>query len=404
MLGVQPGQPGHRIRAGQLGRYPLGQGGEISGVPAPGGSGLAVGQQLLAPVLTDGLQHGQPGLAAGRAVGRIRSAQQAGRHHSAQCFQLRGFPPWGTQPAPVQLRAGRADRGRRVQGGPAHEHRQLPEQLLLRPTQQVVAPGDRVAHGLLPGRQVVRALGQLGQRSVQPLQQPGRRQHRQPGRGQLQGQRDPVQPTADSGHGRAGRAVRGELDPGGGRPVQEQLRRGRGRQFARTGRQLQGVDRVLPPGPDPQRDPAGDQHDHGRAGFQQGQQVVPRAQHVLEVVQQEQDPPVPQRGLQQAGQRGRVPLVHAELPGDRVQDVARVAQRRQVDERHAVPEVRGHPPGDLDGQPGLAHAARAGEHQQLGAAPAQQPDHGRGRAGPPDQRRQRPRQHRPREPGNRPGS
>ena len=182
MLGVQPGQPGDRLRAGQLGPARSARAGnsQHAGVRSPG-FGLAR-PAVLAPVLADGLQHGQPGAAGGTAP----FAPRAGHHHLRRGHTHRPLPRvppaagagcWPPARHPVELgrafvRAVRADRGRRVQGGAAHEHRQLPEQRLLRPAQQVVAPGDRVAHGLLPGRQVVRSLGQLRQRAVQPLQQP----------------------------------------------------------------------------------------------------------------------------------------------------------------------------------------------------------------------------------------
>ncbi|MGD0246170.1 MAG: hypothetical protein ABSB59_38380 [Streptosporangiaceae bacterium] len=113
---------------------------------------------------------------------------------------------------------------------------------------------------------------------------------------------------------------------------------------------------------------------------------------MLEVVQHQQHPAIAQRQRQQAGQRGRVPFVHPQLPGDGVEHQVRIAQRRQVDEHRPVGEVARHPFGHLDGQPGLADAARAGEDQQPGAVAADQVDDGRGHAVPADQRRQRPRQ------------
>ena len=263
---------------------------------------------------------------------------------------------------------------------------------LFRLVQQLVAPGDRVAHGLLPGRQVVRAVHQHRQPAGQPGQQVTGRQQPQPGRGQLDGQRDPVQPAADLGDGLDRRLVRRELNAGRLRPVKEQLHRGRfiGGAGIPGSRQRQRGDRVLPAGPDPQRRPAGDQRDRARAGFQQPDHGIPGGQHVLEVVQHHEHAAIAQRRPQPFGQRGRVPLVHAQLPGQAVEHKPRVPQRREVDEHDPVRVVARHPPGHLDGQPGLADAARAGEDQQLRVAAAQQPDHGRGQPGPADQRRQRP--------------
>ena len=71
---------------------------------------------------------------------------------------------------------------------------------------------------------------------------------------------------------------------------------------------------------------------------------------------------------------------------------ARVAQRRQVDEHDAVAEVPATRPATSMASRVLPTPPGPGERQQLGTAPVQQPHHRRGRAGPPDQRRQRPRQ------------
>ena len=235
----------------------------------------------------------------------------------------------------------------------------------------------------------MRAVHQHRQPAGQPGQQMAGRQHRQPGRGQLDGQRDPVQPAADLGDGPDRRLVRRELHAGRLGPVQEQPH-GRPAVLVTGTRQRQRGDRVLAPGPDPQRRPAGDQHDQAGAGFQQPDHGVPGGQHVLEVVQHDEHPAIAQRGPQPAVQRGRVPVVHAQLPGHGIEHETRVAQRRQVGEYDPVRVVARHLPGHLDGQPGLADAARAGEDQQLRVAALQQPDHGGGEPGPADQRGQRP--------------
>jgi hypothetical protein len=91
---------------------------------------------------------------------------------------------------------------------------------------------------------------------------------------------------------------------------------------------------------------------------------------VLEVVQQDQQMLGPQRGRQQLGQRGRVPLVHAQPLGEGAQHQPGVTQRRQIDEHRPVREIPRHLPGYLDGQPGLAHPTGTSERQQLEVAPA----------------------------------
>jgi hypothetical protein len=376
VLGVEPAQPGHHVRARQRGRRPLGQVQVPRGVRPPGFPGLRAGLELLGAVFADRLQQVHPRPAR-------RAARRGGDRHPDQVPGHQGGEAGhGVHPAHGLGR---------VEGAAAGEHAQLAEQPLLGRAQQFVAPGDRVPHGLLPVRQVVRAVHQLWQPAGQPGQQVTGRQQRKPGRGQLDGQRDAVEPAADLGHRLARRRVRRERCPSRVGPVREQLHGGGlgGVRVARAGERERGH-RVLPPGPDAQRHPAGDQDDHAGAGLEQADHGIAGGQHVLEVVQHQQQPALAQGHCQQAGQRGRVPFVHAQLPGDGAEHQAGVAQRRQVGEHHPVTEVARHPPGHLDGQPGLAHPAGAGEDQQPRVAAAQQPDDGFGHAGPADQRRERP--------------
>ena len=374
VLVVEPRQPGGRVRARQRGGGLLGQGQVPGGVPLPGRPGFGVGLQFLAAELADRLQHAHPRSARPRRGDR--HPQQVAGHQAGQAVQHRGL--------------GGAHRLHRVQRAAAGEHAQVPEQPLFRLVEQLVAPCDRVAHGLLPGRQVVRAVHQHRQPAGQPGQQVIGRQ--QPAAGPRPA-RWPAGSRPAGGRSRR----RSRSSPGPARAPRRPRRPGPGtaapRAIHATGagsRQRQRGDRVLPPGPDAQRRPAGDQRDQARAGFQQPDHAIPGGQHVLEVVQHHEHPAIAQRRPQPARQRGRVPLVHAQLPGQAVEHKPRVPQRREVDEHDPVRVVARHPLGYLDGQPGLADATRAGEDQQLRVAAAQQPDHGRGQPGPADQRGQRP--------------
>ena len=60
--------------------------------------------------------------------------------------------------------------------------------------------------------------------------------------------------------------------------------------------------------------------------------TAPGREQVLEVVQQHQHLPAPQRHGKQVGQRRRVPLIHPQPPGDGAQHQPGIAQRRQIDE------------------------------------------------------------------------
>ena len=54
------------------------------------------------------------------------------------------------------------------------EDRQAAKERLLSRAEQVIAPGDGIAHGLLASREVAAAAGQQEQALLQPVQQRGR--------------------------------------------------------------------------------------------------------------------------------------------------------------------------------------------------------------------------------------
>ena len=85
-----------------------------------------------------------------------------------------------------------ADLPRGVEREAAGEDGEAPEERLLVRGEQVVAPGDRVAHRLLPGRQVAVAARQERQAPLQPGQQCRRREDLDAGGGQLDRQRQAV--------------------------------------------------------------------------------------------------------------------------------------------------------------------------------------------------------------------
>jgi len=121
-------------------------------MPSPQVPELPARLDLLQRELADRLQHPESRLPLLLAL-----AQQA----------LVDQRPEPVQHVDAQAAPDGADRLGRLQGTAAHEHRQPTEQSLLRPIQQVVAPGDRVAQGLLPTGPVRRASRQQGEPAPQ---------------------------------------------------------------------------------------------------------------------------------------------------------------------------------------------------------------------------------------------
>ena len=189
MLGLQPvqGRQVRRARAAQLLVRPFGDPGVVLGVAAPGVVQVPGPLQPLERVLADRLQHADAGLAVG-AVG----------HRDQADVQQPGGQIQGIGPDPLGVRAvlWRGDRGQRVQVAAPGEHPGAAERLGQVGGQQVVAPGDGVPQGLLPRRLPDVGGGQVDAAAQAGQQGPGGQQP-DPGRGQLDGQRQPVQALAD---------------------------------------------------------------------------------------------------------------------------------------------------------------------------------------------------------------
>ncbi len=267
----------------------------------------------------------------------------------------------------AQVRA--ADRLDLGEARAAGEDRKAAEQAARRGPQQVVAPEDRRAQGLLPGRQVPGASGQEGQAGAEAGQQGGGREKADPRRGQFQGQGQPVQAADDPGH--RGRVFRGQMETGADRlgPGHEQGHRLAGfnggfRWSLR--RQAQRGHRELPLSVQAQGGAGGDQQVQARSLAQPLRGLGAGLQELLEVVQDQQQAPGPQVLAQPfAG----VPLRRGQAQGGRHGrgQQAGIAQPLQRHEVHAVREGGRRLRGRAQGQAGLARAPRPGEGQQPAA-------------------------------------
>ena len=187
VLRLQPRQPRRLLRAGQCGLRLLREREEVRGVRRAIASILVARPQPLARVFADRLQHPEAGLAVRVALLPQQALpQQAATASSTSTAAL--------------LAA--ADRGDRLQPRAAREDRQAPEERLLRRREQPIAPGDRLPQRPLPVRQVARAARQQSEPLVEPGEQGGGRQRRDPRRRQFDRQRQAVQPGADRRHRR----------------------------------------------------------------------------------------------------------------------------------------------------------------------------------------------------------
>ena len=218
-----------------------------------------------------------------------------------------------------------------------------PKSSCSRRVQQLVAPLDRRAQGLLPGGRVARARGQERQALVESSEELVRAEQRDACGGQLDRERQAVQPPADLAD-RLGRPEsvlhsRGSLDEqGDGVAVRQRL------------------DRVALLRFDLQRLPARDQR--LRVGrLRQERRDRRRGLHdLLEVVEQEQQALAPDVVAHGA--------VGADGRADRAFDEGRVAECLKRDPEDAVGELLDRFGRELHREPRLAAAARPGQGQQ----------------------------------------
>jgi hypothetical protein len=340
VLGLQPLQPGVLVAQVELGLGLLREREKMVEVTVVAGCRLPGLPQPVACILSDRLQQPVPRLAVGLVGRDQRLVDQAA---------------YGDEHV-VPGRA-RADRVGGIEGEVPREHGQLPEQHAVGLVQQVVAPLDRGLQCLLAGGDTPRAAGQQPEAVVQTRRDLRGRQRPHPGGGQLDGQRDPVESLADGVDGVSVAVVDDEPGHDVVGPVREQADR-------------LGLDHRRHP-PDglaghAERLAAGGQHRHLRAGAQQRvHQLGGGVDHVLAVVQADQQPPIPEvHGQRPQGPAGGLDH-HPGAGRHQLGHPRGIGHRAQIDPPDAVrPPVR-QARSRLHRQAGLAAAARARERDKL---------------------------------------
>ena len=217
-------------------------------------------------------------------------------------------------------------------------------------------------------RQVAIAAHQQAKTLVEQAHDLVDRKHRNSRGRELQRQRDAVEPDADRGDRAGTLLLQVEVRPVLARPIDEQLHCVRARNRRRIGLrvgQRQHAQRIDALGADAQWLPAGGDDAHvGRFAQQGVHQVGAGAQHVLAVVEDQQQllpAQVVAQGLLQRLARG---FLDAEHLRQRAAHQRRIEQRGEVDEPDAVPKGIEHFGGSLQCQPRLADAAGSRQRQQ----------------------------------------
>ena len=218
------------------------------------------------------------------------------------------------------------------------------QQPLLVRVEERVAPADRRAERPLPQRQVAIAGGEEVQGVVEPLEESRGLEDPRAGGGQLEGERQAVEPAADLGDRRgvglaqreAGLDLRGPLDEERhGRAAPERVERlgaGRG--------QLERRQAELGLGADLERRAAGGDDAQPRATRDERGDVLRRVQHLLEVVEHEQHVAASDHRPERVESRAALRLGNREGGRDRGQHVRSPRSPRRARRRPRRPRGR----------------------------------------------------------------
>ena len=238
---------------------------------------------------------------------------------------------------------------------------------------QVVGPVDQGAQGLVARQAGAVSRGQQPEPLIQPGVDLRRREQAKAGRGELKGERDTVEADADRRHRRRVGVVEDEVTPVQCGVLREQLHRLEGGQPVRSG-EIRGRDRkaghpedVLPasakrfPARNKQADPRARPNDSGC-------QLGDRAEHLLGVVEDQQQVPVAdvvEQGVEHGAPRR---LADPERGSRGAGHQIGFCHRCQLDEPHPVAGPIQGIGRQLQRQPGLADPARTRDRDQPRAA------------------------------------
>jgi hypothetical protein len=254
-----------------------------------------------------------------------------------------------------------------LQGPASGEHPEPTQQNLLRLAEEVVTPFDGREQRLMPRDRRAAALRQQLEPVVEARGNLDRGEDAHTRGGELDGQGDAVQPRADLTNGGRQRSQGRGGEPG---PFDEQAHRVRlGDRLDRSalGQVGNGESRHQPYhlAGDAQGFSAGGHDSQSRAGAQQRvDQLGARGDHVLAVVQYQEDGLGAQVLSEDLGRRLESLLAQGERSGHRTRHHRGVDQLGQLDEPGPVPMLGTRPRRDLEGQSRLAHSGGAGERDQ----------------------------------------
>ena len=288
----------------------------------------------------------------------------------------------------AQLGGRAGDRLSRLDVCPPGEHRRPVEEPPAAVIEQVVAPGDGAAQGLLPLGQVPSARGEDLELVLEPAEDRIRGEELDPRGRELDGQRHAVQTGRDR-RDRGCVLVRdGEGRADGDGPLDEQADRGvladRGRveralaarklhalasgQAGRIRRRRQSRHRVLLLARDVEGGPAGRDHLQSRGGTEQARDHRSSVDDLLEVVEDQQDAPAREPLVEGLGDRLAPGVRDPDGRRDPRRDEHLVADRLQRHEEDPIGKIVRHGRRQLERETRLARSRRVRSSSAAGSS------------------------------------
>ena len=346
MLCLERREPAALPVTGELGRGGLRQGEAPFGMP-PHRVLVAPLAEPIRRVLADGLEQ-----AVAHSAAELLDGEQGG---VVQRFDERER---------LVLVAREAHGGCGFERCAGREHGEASEESLLVLGKQVVAPGEGRGQRLLPSGEIVRAAAEHAQPLRQPLRKRPCRKRPHACGGELDRERQAVDPGADLANGVLVLVRQLEARLHRRRALLEELQRG-----IRPER-LHGEDVLTR---QVQDGAAGDEHGQARRARQQLDEDGSGRVEMLGVVDDEEQLPCPEPFRER---RQRVPCGLGGDPerlGDRRDDQRGVVERRQLDDGGAVRKRRADPTRSLERQARLPAPSRSGQDEQANVAAEQDP-------------------------------
>lgn len=343
---VALGKPARAVAGGKLGIPFLGKNETVRSVGAAHGRFVAAFGEALDGVFADHLEHGE----AGFAVGAIHALEKILIHERRKAVEE----------VHAEIAGGIADGFGGFERAAADESGEAAEEAALGLVEEIVAPVNRVAKGLLAFGKIEGAAGEELEAALEAIEDSGGRKNAGAGGGELDRQREAVEARADVADG--GSVIRrdGKVRADGGSALDEKFGCGIGRE---------GGDWKILLAVDAEAGAAGGENFERGAGFERFGEKFGGGENLFEIIEDEQEgASVAKLFGDDLGDGTAAEGLDGEGFGKSRSDEIGIGDRAEANEFDARGKTRGESFGDGDGEARLPRSAgtRESEKENVG--------------------------------------